>query len=264
MTFSLFVPPGAPAPVLLFLSGLTCTDANFCEKAGAFAAAAAARVAILVTDTSPRGEPATLGVPPPSETSWDLGLGAGFYIDATSAPWAAHWRMESYVARELPALLSSDPALAASVDASRLAVFGHSMGGFGALSLALKHPGLFRSASAFAPIAHPSACAWGRKAFGAYLGADAAAWAAHDPTALVSTPAGAAAARAAHLKIDMGSADEFLAKGQLLPEDFLAACSAAGVDVDYALRDGYDHSYYFIATFVSDHIAHAAHYLHAP
>jgi S-formylglutathione hydrolase len=245
MTFSIFLPPCALAasgatrvPLLYFLSGLTCTDANFAEKAGAFAHAAAARIAIVLPDTSPRGVP---GVPGADVTSWDFGFGAGFYVDATVEPWARHWRMESYVMRDLPAALR---AAALPVDADAASVCGHSMGGYGAL----------------APIAHAAASPWGAKALAGYLGGAPADWARHDPTALVAAHPGAAAAL--HLKIDVGAADEWGAKGYLLERDFLAAAAAAGVPVDFASREGYDHGYFFVASFIADHIAHHARFLH--
>ena len=241
MTFAIFVPPtpagSAPPPVLFWLSGLTCSDENFAQKAGAaFPAAAAAGIALVLPDTSPRGAPAAQVEG--ATASWDFGIGAGFYVDATAAPWSAQWRMQAYVCEELPALLKAH--LGSEVDVGRCAISGHSMGGFGALQCALRHPGQYRSVSAFAPIAHPSACPWGKKAFTNYLGADPAAWAAYDPTDLISRYAGPPL----HIKITCGAADEFYAAGQLLPEDFCAAASAAGVPVDFALEAGYDHSYF--------------------
>ena len=176
-------------------------------------------------------------------------------MDATQAPFAAHWRMESYVAAELPALLRAH--LAAELDCSRMGISGHSMGGMGALALGFKHPGLFRVVTAFSPIAHPSACPWGRKAFAGYLGADEAAWAAADPTALVRGYKGAER----HIRVDMGLADEWLEKGQLLPDDFLAAAKDAGVAVDYRAHAGYDHSFYFVGSFIAEHIAWHAKWL---
>ena len=257
MTFAVFLPPGAvSAPILYFLSGLTCSDENFSQKAGAaFPAAAAAGIAIVLPDTSPRGEAvaAIEGV----AAAWDFGLGAGFYVDATQAPYAAHFRMATYVTEELPALLRAH--LGAELDVGRAAISGHSMGGLGALACALRRPGAYRSASAFAPIAHPSACPWGRKAFSGFLGADEAAWAAYDPTALVAAYKGPAL----HLKIVCGTADDFYKQGQLLPEDFAAAAKAAGVAVDLALEEGYDHSYFFVNSFIAEHVQHHAKHLKA-
>lgn len=259
-SFIVFMPPWpttAPAtkvPGLFFLSGLTCTDENFITKAGAIPHAAEHGLALVCPDTSPRG--ANLGA---EETaSWDLGVGAGFYVDATAEPWRAHYRMASYIA-ELRALVTD----ALPIDGGRMSIAGHSMGGLGALATALRDPpGAWRAVTAFAPICHPSACAWGRKAFGAYLGVESpSAWAANDPTALVSArPAGAPPL---HIRIDQGAADEFLAAGQLLPADFVAAAADAGVPVEYHLHDGYDHSYYFITTFIAAHIAHHAQHLRA-
>lgn len=258
-TFTVFLPSAAlgespqPVPAIVFLAGLTCTDENFITKAGAIAHAEAHALALICPDTSPRG--ANLG--PEESAAWDFGLGAGFYVDATQAPWATNYNMASYVGDELPALLAAHlPA----VDTSRLSIMGHSMGGHGALTLALRRPGAYRSVSAFAPICHPSECPWGVKALGGYLGPERAAWGAYDATALVR---GLAAGRAAdlHLLVDQGGADEFLEKGQLRPQDFLDAAAAAGVPVDYRLRPGYDHSYFYIATFVGEHVAHHARFL---
>jgi S-formylglutathione hydrolase len=246
MTFAVFLPPtpspgssGAAgrAPVLYWLSGLTCTDENFSQKAGAaFPAAAGCGLAIVLPDTSPRG--ADVGKIEGAAASWDFGVGAGFYVDATQAPWSANWRMQTYVTKELPALLRAH--LGGELDVDRCSLSGHSMGGFGALQLALRHPGAYRSVSAFAPIAHPSACPWGKKAFTNYLGADEAAWAAYDPTELVKGYTGPPL----HIKIIQGDADEFFTAGQLRPDEFCAAAKAAGVPVDYTLAEGYDHSYF--------------------
>lgn len=260
MTFAVFMPARALAagaatgsvPVIYWLSGLTCSWENFSTKGGAFAAAAAAGVAVVAPDTSPRGA----GVA--GETAaWSLGAGAGFYVDATTPGWSAHYNMASYVVAELPALLASElPVLAASTKRS---IMGHSMGGLGAISLSLRNPGAFAAVSAFAPISHPSAGPWGRAAYTAFLGADEAAWAAYDPTDLVAAYAGPPL----RIAIEQGTADEWLA-AELLPRDFLAAAArakAAGVPVDvtYAERNGYDHSYWFVSTFVAEHIAaHAA------
>jgi S-formylglutathione hydrolase len=246
MRFSLFLPPGqGPHPVLVWLSGLTCTEDNFTTKAGAYEAAARAGVAIVAPDTSPRGE----GVA--DDPAYDLGQGAGFYLDAIQAPWSAHFRMESYVTRDLPAALRAFP-----VDLGRCGIFGHSMGGHGALTLALRHPELFRSVSAFAPICSPSRCEWGRKAFTAYLGADEAEWRRHDAALLIE--AGAARGRFDDILVDQGLADGFL-EDQLKPELLEAACRTAGQPLTLNRREGYDHSYFFISSFVGAHVAwHAA------
>jgi S-formylglutathione hydrolase len=247
MKFSIFLPPGeGPFPVLIWLSGLTCTEDNFTTKAGAYTDAAAAGLAIVAPDTSPRGE----GVA--NDDAYDLGQGAGFYVNAEQEPWAAHFQMETYVAKELVALLGE----AFPVDLSRIGISGHSMGGHGALTLALRHPQTFRSVSALAPIVAPSQVPWGRKAFTAYLGTDEAAWTVHDATALMTSDA-------AHgvfddILIDQGTADQFL-EGQLKPQLFVEACRQAGQKVTLRMQPGYDHSYFFISTFIGDHIAwHAA------
>jgi len=247
MKFSIFIPPGeGPHPVLIWLSGLTCTEDNFTTKAGAYAAAAAAGLAIVAPDTSPRGADVA------NDDAYDLDQGAGFYVNAEQEPWAAHFQMEAYVAKELVALLGE----AFPIDAGRIGISGHSMGGHGALTLALRHPETFRSVSAFAPIVAPSEVPWGRKAFTAYLGPDEAAWAVHDATALVT--AGAAADSFDDILIDQGTADSFLAE-QLKPELFVAACEQAGRKVTLRMQEGYDHSYFFITSFIADHVAwHAA------
>lgn len=246
MRFSVFLPPGeGPFPTLVWLSGLTCTEDNFTTKAGAYGAAAAHGVAIVAPDTSPRGE----GVA--DDPAYDLGQGAGFYVDATQAPWAAHFRMESYVTQDLLAALGELP-----LDPQRRGVFGHSMGGHGALTLALRHPDLFRSVSAFAPIASPTRCPWGEKALTAYLGADRGVWAEHDAARLIE--AGTAAGRFDDILVDQGSDDQFLAE-QLKPELLEQACEAAGQRLTLRMQPGYDHSYFFIASFVEEHVAwHAA------
>jgi S-formylglutathione hydrolase len=234
---------------MFWLSGLTCTWENFSTKSGAFAHAAKHGIAIIAPDTSPRGA----GVD--GETaSWDFGAGAGFYVDATTPGWKENYRMYTYVTIELPAVLRSNlPAL----DLSRQSIAGHSMGGLGALMVALKNPGMFRAVSAFSPIAHPSKAPWGIKAFSGYLGAESEAdWAAYDPTDLVAAYKGPRLP----IHIDQGTGDEWLHKGQLLPDDFLAAAAGvADVPVKYSSRDGYDHSYWYISTFIGEHIAeHAA------
>ncbi len=242
MRFSIFLPPGeGPFPTLVWLSGLTCTEDNFTTKAGAYGAAAAHGVAIVAPDTSPRGERVA------DDPAYDLGQGAGFYVDAKQAPWAAHFRMETYVTEDLFAALAQFP-----LDPARRGVFGHSMGGHGALTLALRHPDLFRSVSAFAPIVSPTRCPWGEKAFAAYLGADRRSWADHDAARLVE--AGTAAGRFDDILVDQGSDDPFLAE-QLKPELFARACEAAGQRLTLRMQPGYDHSYFFIASFVQEHIA---------
>ena len=250
MEFSIFLPyaeDDRPRPVLFWLSGLTCTWANFTEKAGAQCHAATNGVILVCPDTSPRG----LDLPGEHD-SWDFGAGAGFYVDATQAPWAAHYRMHDYVAHELPAWIEAHfPATDAR------GISGHSMGGHGALVLALRHPGRYRSVSAFSPIAAPTQVPWGQKAFRAYLGEDAAAWRAWDACALI-----APAAQRLPLLVDQGEADEFLAT-QLRPDLLQAACTAAGHPLTLRLHPGYDHSYYFVASFIGEHLAHHAAALHA-
>jgi S-formylglutathione hydrolase len=268
MRFALYLPPNAlasaphsasgaapsaaatPVPLLVFLAGLTCTEETFTMKAGAQRLAAELGLALLMPDTSPRGT----GVPGEAD-AWDFGVGAGFYLDATQAPWAAHWRMESYLLRELlPLVHGSQP-----VDAQCTGVFGHSMGGHGALTLALRHPGVFRSVSAIAPIAAPTRCPWGHKAFGSYLGDDRAEWLQHDASALMQARADAKrpALYPQGILVDQGLADKFLPE-QLYPEAFEQACAAAGQPLTLRRHVGYDHGYYFIATVVDDHLRHHA------
>ncbi len=244
MKFGVYRPDGceADAPALLFLAGLTCTEETFAIKAAAQRHAALHGLLLVTPDTSPR-ETGTDG----AKQDWDFDEGAGFYLDATEAPWSERFRMESYVTQELVDLLVEH----FGVDRGRLSVFGHSMGGHGALTLALRHPGLFRSVSALAPICAPTTCAWGRKAFTGYLGDDRAAWDAHDASALMRQarrpyPGG--------ILIDQGLADQFLEE-QLRPEAFEAACRAADQPLTLRRHSGYDHGYYFISTFVGDHIA---------
>ena len=251
MRFGVFVPPQArhaPVPVLFFLAGLTCTEETFAIKAGAQQFAAQHGLMLVMPDTSPRDT----GVDG-ADAAWDFGTGAGFYLDAVQAPWSTHWRMGSYVAQELRQLVLSKFA----ARADRVGIFGHSMGGHGALTLALKNPGLYQSVSAFAPIAAPMQCPWGTKAFSGYLGNDTKAWARHDATELVK-----AGARVPPLLIDQGLADKFLAE-QLHPHLFEAACIEAGQALTLRRHEGFDHGYYFIATFMADHIAHHAKYLNA-
>jgi S-formylglutathione hydrolase len=250
MRLGIFRPRGSgPFPVLTYLAGLTCTEETFLIKAGAIPHAAAAGIMLVAPDTSPRGH----GVPGEAD-SWDFGLGAGFYLDATQPPWSANWRMESYVARELPALIAASfPA-----DAERQSIFGHSMGGHGALTLALRHPGRWCSVSAFAPICAPSQCPWGHKAFSGYLGADTAAWAEHDACALLRSRG----PLPRELLVDQGEADKFLVE-QLKPELLAEAAAATGQELTLRRHPGYDHSYWFIQTFMPDHVAHHARALEA-
>ena len=246
MTLSVFVPPGeGPFPVLIWLSGLTCTEDNFTTKAGAYGAAAEHGVIVVAPDTSPRGE----GVA--DDEAYDLGQGAGFYVDATRAPWAPHFRMESYVVEELIGLVDAEfPTTKVR------GVSGHSMGGHGALTLALNHPELFQSVSAFAPIASPTRCPWGEKALGAYLGEDRAEWARHDAARLIE--AGTAHGVYDDILIDQGDADPFLEE-QLKPELLVEAAKTSGQNITLRMQPGYDHSYFFMASFIADHVAfHAA------
>lgn len=250
MRFALYLPPQALAgqrvPLVTFLAGLTCTEETFTMKAGAQRAASSLGLALLMPDTSPRGANT-----PGEADAWDFGVGAGFYLDATEAPWATHWRMESYLLREL---LPGVGELA-GIDGARQGLFGHSMGGHGALTLALRHPGRFRSLSALAPICAPTRCPWGRKALGGYLGADESRWAAHDATALMASQA--LAPYPGGILVDQGLADKFLAE-QLHPEAFEAACAAVGQPLTLRRHAGYDHGYYFIASVVDDHLRHHA------
>jgi S-formylglutathione hydrolase len=245
MEFAIFLPFGEEddrrRPVLFWLSGLTCTWANFTEKAGAQCHAAAHGLILVCPDTSPRGTDL-----PGEHDAYDFGSGAGFYLDATVEPWSRHYRMASYVIDELPELVAAN----FSADMDRMGIFGHSMGGHGALTLAFKHPGRYRSVSALAPIVAPSRVPWGEKAFRGYLGEDREAWRAHDTCELVGS-----AGWTGPILVDQGTADEFL-QTQLRPELFDEACRAAGVPLTLRWQEGYDHSYYFIATFIGDHIAH--------
>lgn len=241
MTFSVFVPdhaPGSKLPVLWYLSGLTCTHANVTEKGEYRAACADAGIIFVAPDTSPRGDDV------PDDDGYDFGKGAGFYVDATQAPWATHYRMRTYIEQELPALIAAEfPA-----DMARQGITGHSMGGHGALTIALRNPGRFGSVSAFAPIVSPLACPWGEKALGGYLGSDRAAWAEYDACALI-----AGGARLPDLLVDQGTADNFL-EGQLKTHLLEATCAAAGQPATIRMQEGYDHSYYFISTFMADHV----------
>ena len=243
MRFGVFLPPQAKSarvPMLYWLSGLTCTEENFIVKAGAQRIAAALGLALIVPDTSPRG----LGIPGEGD-SYDFGLGAGFYVDATEAPWSRGYRMYSYVTKELRA----DVVAALPVDPMRAAIFGHSMGGHGALTIALKNPGDYRSVSAFAPIASSIRCPWGEKALTGYLGHDRARWREYDATALIEDRGW----KGPPILVDQGTSDSFL-EPQLKPELLRQACRDFGVPLNLRLRDGYDHSYFFIATFVEDHL----------
>ncbi|MCD0502088.1 S-formylglutathione hydrolase [Bordetella petrii] len=252
MKFSVYIPPQAeqgPVPVLFYLAGLTCTEETFMIKGGAQRLAAQMGLMLVAPDTSPRGA----GIAG-EDQDWDFGTGAGFYLDATAEPWRRHYRMESYVADELHGIVTSQlPA-----DAGRIGIFGHSMGGHGALVLALRHPDKFRSVSAFAPIAAPMRCPWGHKAFGGYLGPDPEAWKAYDASELMARtqrpfPKG--------ILIDQGLADSFLAE-QLYPQVFEQACAQAGQPLTLRRHVGYDHGYYFISTFMQDHLRfHADQYI---
>jgi len=243
MTFSVYVPPhdeGAKLPVLWYLSGLTCTHANVTDKGEFRAACAEQGVIFIAPDTSPRGD----GVP--DDEAWDFGQGAGFYVDATEAPWSEHFQMRRYVEDELPALIAAEFPMA---DMRRQAITGHSMGGHGALTIGLRNPDRFKSVSAFAPIAAPSQVPWGEKALGGYLGDDREIWRRHDACAMIDD-----GARLPELLVDQGDADPFL-REQLKPELLEAACKDAGISLTLRMQPGYDHSYYFIATFMADHIA---------
>ena len=251
MQFSVYLPPqalaGGKCPALLYLAGLTCTEETFMVKAGAQRLAAELGLALVAPDTSPRGA----GVPGEAD-AWDFGVGAGFYLDATQAPWSKHWRMESWLMQELLPLLTQH----LPIDGERLGIFGHSMGGHGALTLALRHPGRFKTLSAFAPIANPVNCPWGEKAFTGYLGADRTAWGEHDATVLMQNQP--VAPYTAGILIDQGLADKFLHEKQLLPEAFEAACASIGQPLTLRRQPGYDHGYYFIQSFIADHLRHHA------
>ncbi|MEA1652102.1 S-formylglutathione hydrolase [Nitrospirillum sp. BR 11164] len=242
MVFSVFLPPqaekGAKLPVVWYLSGLTCTHANVTDKGEFRQAAAELGLVIVCPDTSPRGE----GVA--DDSAWDMGQGAGFYVDATQAPWTPHFRMWSYVTKELPDVVAAH----FPVDMAAQGITGHSMGGHGALTVALRHPGRFKSVSAFAPIVAPTQVPWGQKALPGYLGDDPAAWRRHDTVALIQD-----GARVPDLLVDQGTADSFL-ESQLRPELLRQACADAGIPLTLRLQEGYDHSYFFISTFMRDHL----------
>ncbi len=247
MTFSVYLPPQAEkdkVPALYWLSGLTCTDDNARTKAGAQRYAAEEGIAIIFPDTSPRGDDVA-----DEPDRYDLGQGAGFYVNATQSPWAKHYQMYDYVVRELPELLETELPLVPGLKS----VSGHSMGGHGALITALKNPDAYQSVSAFAPICNPMNCAWGQGCFSAYLGEDKTAWEAYDATELVKS-----GARVKHILIDQGTADEFYDEKQLMPEVFDMACKNAQQSIDLRFQSGYDHSYHFIATFIGEHIAYHA------
>ena len=241
MTFSIYLPPqvlqGYRVPVLYWLSGLTCTDENFTQKSGAQRCAAQWGIALVMPDTSPRGDNVA------DDEGYDLGKGAGFYVNATQAPWAEHYRMYDYIVEELPALIEANFPVTA-----QRSIFGHSMGGHGALQIALKNPERYAAVSAFAPIVNPSATPWGQKAFAAYLGDNPTAWQAYDSTALVQT-----ALKKLPILIDQGDADQFYPK-ELQPETFVNAARGNGFNVQFKQREGYDHSYFFIASFIDSHI----------
>jgi len=250
MTYSIFLPPqaaaGAKLPVVWYLSGLTCTHANVTEKGEFRAACAELGLIFVAPDTSPRGEDV------PDAEEWDFGKGAGFYVDATQEPWSKHYRMWPYVTEELPALIAAEYP----VDMGRQAITGHSMGGHGALTVALNHPGRFRSVSAFAPIVAPSQVPWGQKALTNYLGDDRAAWRKHDAVALIED-----GASVEELLVDVGTADPFI-ENELRPELLERACADAGIALTLRRQQGYDHSYYFISTFMAEHFRWHAERLH--
>lgn len=243
MEFSVYLPPGAAGggrlPCLIWLSGLTCTWENFTVKAGAQRYAAEHGIIIVAPDTSPRGDDV-----PDASDEYDFGKGAGFYVSATQEPWSKHYQMERYIAQELPALIAEN----FPIDPARTGIFGHSMGGHGALTLAMKNRGTFKTVSAFAPIVSPMNCPWGHKALGRYIGEDQAAWARYDACALVESDGWTD-----EILIDQGDADTFLTE-QLKPDLFQGACGRAGVPLTLRMHAGYDHSYYFIASFIGEHI----------
>ena len=247
MTFSVYLPPQVEkgnVPALYWLSGLTCNDDNVRTKAGAQRYAAEQGIALVFPDTSPRGDDVA-----DEPDRYDLGKGAGFYVNAVQAPWSEHYQMYDYVTKELPALVEANLPLIPGLKS----VSGHSMGGHGALICALKNPEAYKSVSAFSPICNPINCGWGKGCFGAYLGDDTKTWQAYDATVLVES-----GANVTDILIDQGLADEFYDEKQLLPENFQAACDKAGQAVTIRMQEGYDHSYHFIATFIGEHIAYHA------
>lgn len=250
MNFAVYIPPQAqvkPVPILYYLSGLTCTEENFIVKAGAQRYAAELGIMLVVPDTSPRNT----GIPGEDDT-WDLGSGAGFYLDAVTHPWAKHYQMYSYVTQELPQAIAAN----FSVASEKQSIFGHSMGGHGALICALKNPQKYLSVSAFAPIAAPMHCPWGNKVFTAYLGKDKQKWVEYDATELVRQTQ-----LNSEILIDQGTVDTFYEQQQLLPENFAAACQKVGQNLNLRWQTGYDHSYFTISSFIKDHIQHHAGYL---
>lgn len=252
MQFSVYLPPQAqeePVPILYWLSGLTCTDQNFVTKAGAQSAAADLGIAIVCPDTSPRGD----GVPDDPEAAYDFGLGAGFYVNATQDPWRAHYQMYDYVACELPEVLTELKQL----DHSRVSISGHSMGGHGALTIGLKHPTIYRSISAFAPIVSPMNCPWGQKALSGYLGNDQSVWRDYDACELIKR-----ASKHTPILVDQGSDDSFLAE-QLKTQQLIDAAKSVNYPITVQMQEGYDHSYYFIATFIQSHLEFHSQYLSA-
>ncbi|MCX7567745.1 S-formylglutathione hydrolase [Sulfitobacter sp. F26169L] len=250
MRFAIYLPPqtanGQKVPVVYFLSGLTCTDENFIQKSGAQRMAAELGIAIVAPDTSPRGDDVA------DDPAYDLGKGAGFYVNATQAPWNRHYHMYDYVMNELPQLVEATFPIT-----DQRSIFGHSMGGHGALVMALRHPDRFKSVSAFSPIGNPVDCPWGQKAFTAYLGEERGAWADYDASLLMRKASGVVPAL-----VDQGEADNFLAE-QLKPETLEAAAKASGYPLELNFREGYDHSYYFIASFIDDHLRFHAKHLNA-
>jgi len=253
MTFAVYVPKGAEGqkfPIVYWLSGLTCTDENFSQKAGAFEAARECGLVLVMPDSSPRGE----GVPDEDPHVYDFGVGAGFYLNATTEKYKKHYNMLDYVTKELPALLKSSSL---PIIPDRASICGHSMGGHGALTIALKNPGMYKSASAFAPICHPMECPWGQKAFPLYLGDDKETWKQYDAVELVKAYSGPPM----RLLVDQGTADNFLTQKQLLPEALKAACDEKGMALTLRMQEGYDHSYYFMASFIGDHLKYHASYL---
>jgi S-formylglutathione hydrolase len=258
MRFAIFLPPQAclekaasgeqGVPVLYWLSGLTCTDENFMQKAGAFRQAAELGIAIVAPDTSPRGE----GVADDADGAYDLGLGAGFYLNATQKPWADHYRMYDYVVEELPALIEANFPVS-----DKRAISGHSMGGHGALTISLRNPQRYQSASAFSPICHPTECPWGQKAFNAYLGDDKSSWQQYDASLLMAQAVDKT--KQTPTLVDQGSADNFLAQ-QLNPDALVAAAKLSAYPLQLNMQEGYDHSYFFIASFIEQHLEfHAQH-----
>eukprot|EP00062_Callorhinchus_milii_P007459 gi/632949082/ref/XP_007889951.1/ PREDICTED: S-formylglutathione hydrolase isoform X2 [Callorhinchus milii] len=253
MRFGIYLPPKAEngkCPVLYWLSGLTCTEQNFITKSAGQQVAAEHGIIIVVPDTSPRG-----CCIEGEDDSWDFGTGAGFYVDATEEPWKRNYRMYSYITDELPRLISAS----FPVIPEKMSIFGHSMGGHGALICALKNPGKYKTVSAFSPICNPMQCPWGQKAFIGYLGSDQSKWESYDATCLAAAYSGPTL----DILIDQGKDDQFLAAGQLLPDNLIAACTEKKIPVVFRLQQGYDHSYFFISTFIGDHIKHHAKYLNA-